>query len=256
MYIDTHCHLDSEKYNDNLETIINNSINLGLEKIVIPGADIADLTKAIKISEKFDMVYFAAGIHPNEINSLNKNSIAMLKDALMHEKCVAVGEIGLDYYYLDSDINNAKMLQESGFRLQIELAIEKNKPIIIHTRNSNVDIIRILNNYEFEKGIIFHCFGGDMGLVNSLNCDLYYGIGGIISFKNAKKLQNSVKNLPLNSIILETDAPYLAPVPHRGEINSPEYIPIIASHLANNLDCDISEIASLSTQNASRVFGF
>ncbi len=260
MYIDTHCHLDSDDYKDDFKLVISHSIELGLERIIIPGADIADLPRAIKLAECYDEVYFASGIHPNEIANLNEDSKAALNLALNHSKCVAIGEVGLDYHYLDSNMSCAqsqKMSQKIGFRYQIELAISHNKPLIIHTRDSSNDVIDILQDYEADlKAVIFHCFGGDMMLVNALKCPCYYGIGGIISFKSAQILQNSVKQIPLESLLLETDAPYLAPTPYRGKRNTPEYIPLINTVLAANLEIDDMKLAQITTQNAKKVFGF
>lgn len=256
MYIDTHCHLDSEKYKDNLDEMIANSLDLGVEKIIIPGADINDLDYAIEISQKYDGVYFASGIHPTEIHHLDSNAKLKIKDAVSNPKCVAIGEIGLDYHYFDSiDCNDMKLAQENAFRFQIELAISSDLPIIIHTRDSNDDVIRILKDYDKDiKALVFHCFGGDKRLVDSLICPTYYGIGGVVSFKNAQILRDALKEIPLESLVLETDAPYLAPVPHRGKTNTPEYIPIIASHLAQTLDMDIDIIATSTTNSAKLLF--
>lgn len=260
MYIDTHCHLDSKEYKGNLDSIISNASDLGLERIVIPGADIKDLEYAIDISNQYDMVYFASGIHPNEIDSLNEDSKIRLKNALAHPKCVAIGEVGLDYHYLDSNqsnIDTIKANQEKAFRFQIQLAIENNKPLIIHTRDSNARLKEILSDYTNDlKAVIFHCFGGDMNLFGFLKCPCYYGIGGVVSFKNAQFLRDSLKNIPLTHLVLETDAPYLSPVPHRGKINTPEYIPLIAKHLADTLQKDINEVAHITTSNAKTIFGF
>ncbi|RAX54678.1 hypothetical protein CCY99_02640 [Helicobacter sp. 16-1353] len=260
MYIDTHCHLDSKEYINNLDSVITNAIDLGLERIVIPGANINDLQYAIDISEKYDIVYFASGIHPSEIENLNEDSKSILKNALSHSKCVAIGEIGLDYHYLDSNpsiANDTKAKQKIAFRYQIELALENSKPIIIHTRDSNDDVKAILSDYANElNAVIFHCFGGDMNLFGFLKCPCYYGIGGIVSFKNAHSLRESLKEIPLESLLLETDAPYLSPTPHRGKTNTPEYIPLIASHLANTLQMDINKLAAITTMNAKSVFRF
>lgn len=255
MYIDTHCHLDSKNYDDNLENVINNAISLGIEKIIIPGANIEDLNKAILISQKYEIVYFAIGIHPIEIDNLNKDSKLLLNTALNNPKCVAVGEIGLDYHY-KNDIET-KQKQDKAFRYQIELSLTHNKPIIIHTRDSSFDVAKILSDYKNDlKAVIFHCYGGDLELLDFLNCPCYYGIGGIVSFKNAKILRDSLKYIPQDSLLLETDSPYLAPAPHRGKLNTPEYIPLIASHLANYLQKDIKEIAHITTTNAKKVFEF
>lgn len=256
VYIDTHCHLDSKKYKENLDTIITNALNLGVQKIIIPGADINDLPYAAQIAEKYSGVFFASGIHPTEIGDFNCNMQAKIKDILSNPKCIAIGEIGLDYHYFDSNnCDDIKLAQERAFRYQIELAISNNLPIIIHTRDSNDDVIRILKDYESDIiGLVFHCFGGDKTLVNALSCPTYFGIGGVVSFKNAQSLRDCLQELPLESLILETDAPYLAPMPHRGKINTPEYIPIIATHLGETLCLDLEIIATNTTNNALKLF--
>lgn len=255
LYIDTHCHLDSKEYKENLDSIITNALNLGVKKIIIPGANINDLTTAAQIAEKYSGIFFASGIHPTEIGSFDTNMQAKIKDILSNPKCVAIGEIGLDYHYLDSNSDDIKLTQEKAFRFQIELAISNNLPIIIHTRDSNADVIRILKDYESDiVGLVFHCFGGDTNLVNALLCPTYFGIGGVVSFKNAKSLRDCLHSLPLESLILETDAPYLAPTPHRGKINTPEYIPIIAEHLGETLHLDKEIIATSTTNNAIKLF--
>ncbi|MGX3011229.1 TatD family hydrolase [Helicobacter sp. 23-1044] len=254
-FIDTHCHLDSADFVGDLDEILDSCADLGVGKMLIPGADLADLPKAISLAEKYAQIYFAIGIHPNEIESLNSRALQTLRESTNHKKCLAVGEIGLDYHYKNDE--PTKNAQERGFRAQLELAIALNLPIIIHTRESNADIVRILRDYESAlKCVVFHCFGGDMSLVNALKCPCYYGIGGVISFKNAKSLHESAPKLPLEGIVLETDAPYLAPTPYRGTRNSPAFIPLIAEHLANHLHLSTEKIAEISTANAERAFGF
>ncbi|MGX2982541.1 TatD family hydrolase [Helicobacter sp. 23-1045] len=254
-FIDTHCHLDSADFVGDLDEILESCADLGVEKMLIPGADLADLPKAISLAEKYAQIYFSVGIHPNEIHTLNSHTLQTLHKSANHKKCLAVGEIGLDYHYKNDEAT--KNAQERGFRAQIELAIALNMPIIIHTRQSNADIVRILRDYESAlKCVVFHCFGGDMNLVNALKCPCYYGIGGVISFKNAKSLHESAPKLPLEGIVLETDAPYLAPTPYRGTRNAPTFIPLIAEHLANHLHLSVEKISEISTANAERVFGF
>lgn len=254
-FIDTHCHLDSADFENEVGAIVAHCGTLGVERMLIPGADLADLPKAIALAEAFSGVYFAIGIHPNEIDALDSSALQAMRESTNHNKCLAVGEIGLDYHYKNDE--QTKKSQERGFRAQIELGIAINLPIIIHTRESNNDIVNILSDYESAlKCVIFHCFGGDMKLVDCLKCPIYYGIGGVISFKNAKNLQESVGKLPRESLLLETDAPYLAPMPHRGTRNSPEFIPLIAEHLAKYLDLSVEKVAEISTENAIRAFNF
>lgn len=255
MFIDTHCHLDSADFNDEVGAILARCGALGVGRVLIPGADLADLPKAIGLAEQFSEIYFAIGIHPNEIHTLDSSALQAMRDVAQHKKCLAVGEIGLDYHYENDSAT--KSAQERGFRAQLELGIALNLPIIIHTRESNSDIVSILRDYDSAlKCVIFHCFGGDMALVNALKCPTYYGIGGVISFKNAKNLQESVAQLPRESLLLETDAPYLAPTPYRGARNTPEFIPLIAEHLAQNVGLSIEEVAEITTKNAIRAFGF
>lgn len=256
VYIDTHCHLDSKEYKENLDEIITNAFSLGVQKIIIPGANVDDLSYAAQIAEKYSGVFFASGIHPTEIGDFDFDMQSKIKDILSNPKCVAIGEIGLDYHYFDSNnCDDIKLAQERAFRFQIELAISNNLPIIIHTRDSNDDVVRILKDYDSDiVGLVFHCFGGDKRLVNALSCPTYYGIGGVVSFKNAQSLRDCLQDLALESLILETDSPYLAPMPHRGKINMPEYIPIIAARLGDTLHLDLDTIATSTTNNALKLF--
>lgn len=259
MYIDTHCHLDSTNYQDNIDKVISNSLSLGVNRFIIPGADINTLQSAIHLSRKFDSIYFACGVHPGEANMFNQDTKEIIISNLSNPKCVAIGEIGLDYHYMqslnDSEIRHIKTLQESVFRAQIEIAIEFNKPIIIHVRDANKDLINILKDYENRIiALVLHCFSGDDCLIGSLTCPMYYGIGGVITFKNAVKLRESIYKLPLDSIVLETDSPYLSPTPHRGKINTPEYIPIIGSYLSNLLNLPTRDISTISTNNSMKLF--
>lgn len=255
MFIDTHCHLDSGEFDGKIEAILQSCKSQGVEYFIIPGASIGDLKKAILLAEANESIYFSVGIHPNEAESLDDSTLDFMADSALHKKCLAIGEIGLDYHY--NNDAQTKKTQEIALRTQINLAIKLKKPIIIHTRESTADIMKILKDYESDLGsVIFHCFSGDMELVGALKCKCYYGIGGVISFKNARILHENARKLPLDSIILETDAPYLAPTPHRGKTNSPEFIPLIASHLAQNLNVSVEKIAEITTQNAFNAFKF
>ena len=255
MYVDTHCHLDSDALAPNLDSILQNCFKQGVNKIIIPGADINDLPKALELSSKFSGVYFALGIHPNEANTFNPSIESRFKECINHKKCVAIGEVGLDYYNLD--FKPTKEIQKEVFEIQINLALESKKPLIIHSRESNNDVVDVLKSYENSlKAVVFHCFGGDLNLLGCLKCPIYYGIGGIITFKNAKTLKDSIKKLPLDSILLETDSPYLAPTPFRGKINTPLNIPLINEALALELNLKKEELEKITSANAARVFGF
>lgn len=253
MYIDTHCHLDNKVYYNDYQNIISNAKTLGVEKIIIPGADINDLENAIKLSETYNDIYFALGIHPLETSSYNDVTKNIFIQTIAHKKCVAVGEIGLDYHNLPSC--NQKEMQKKVFREQINIAITYNKPIIIHTRDSNDDIVEILKEFQNQiKALVFHCYGGDLNLINALKCKCYYGLGGVASFKNAQNLRDAIKKLPIDSIVLETDAPYLAPAPFRGKRNTPEYIPLINAIIAEIIGVDERELSKITSKNANKLF--
>lgn len=259
MFIDTHCHLDFDDFKGNLNEVLQNARKYNVGKIIIPGAEISTLNRACALAEKFLEIYFSVGIHPNESNSFNDEILEIFKNKINHKKCLAVGEIGLDYHYLNenNDLCAREIsLQKRVFRAQIELAIAFKKPLIIHTRESNADVVEILKEYENDlMGVVFHCFGGDLSLIGALKCKSYFGIGGVVSFKNAQNLRDSLKKIPLDCLLFETDAPYLAPVPHRGKQNRPEYIPLIAEIVAENLHLDIATLQEITMQNAKNAFG-
>ncbi|WP_257874413.1 TatD family hydrolase [Helicobacter sp. 11S02596-1] len=250
--IDTHCHLDNERYEDDLEAVINRAFAFGVDKIIIPGADTKDLAKAIAIAEKYPPIYFAVGAHPDEIAGF---SVDFFRDFLSHPKCVAVGECGLDYYRLppQEERQDYKNAQKEAFIAQIKLAIAFDKPLIVHIREASFDAFEILNHYPQARGVL-HCFNADAILLGLSN-RFYYGIGGVATFKNAKKIVEILPQIPKNRLLLETDAPYLSPHPYRGERNEPMRIPLIATKIAEILAIDVASLASLTTQNAYDLFG-
>lgn len=252
MIIDTHCHLDDARYDD-IDSVIKNAFDNGVNKIIIPGADINDLPKAAQIANSNENIYFAAGVHPYEIEGYDE---AVLRQFAKDPKCIAIGECGLDYFRLpDDDIDGYKAKQKEAFISQIELAVELGLPLIVHIRDANEDSLKILKEYEdrLVSGVL-HCFNASPILLE-LSSKFYYGIGGVLTFKNGKKLVEILPKIPLNRLVLETDAPYLTPEPHRGKRNEPAFTTYVADKMADILGMSRDEVESLTTQNANRLFG-
>lgn len=253
MIIDTHCHLDDTRYDDDINRVIKNALDNKVDKIIIPGADINDLPKAAKIANSYENIYFAAGVHPYEIDGYDES---VIRKFAKDPKCVAIGECGLDYFRLpDENIDEYKSKQKDIFISQIKLAIELNLPLIIHIRDANEDSLKILKEYEDKLvGGVLHCFNASPILLE-LSSKFYYGIGGVLTFKNAKKLVEILPKIPLDRLLIETDAPYLTPEPHRGKRNEPAFTTFVADKMSDILGMSRDEIEGLTTQNASRLFG-
>lgn len=254
--IDTHCHLDSQSFEGDLDEVIARAYKANVAKIIIPGADIRTLPKALGIAHQYENVYFAVGVHPNDIDLFDNN---VLKEYAQDNKCVAIGECGLDYYRLaeisqkEAQTQEAiKAQQKQCFIAQIELALQLQKPLIVHIREASNDAFEILNEYKNAYGVL-HCYNADRILLG-LSERFYYGIGGVCTFKNARRLIEVLPLIPKERIVLETDAPYLTPHPHRGTRNEPHYIPLIMQQIAQVLGISGDEVIKLSTQNAMRLF--
>ena len=252
MIIDTHCHLDDARYDD-IDSVIKNAFDNGVNKIIIPGADINDLPKAAQIANSNENIYFAAGVHPYEIEGYDET---VLRQFAKDPKCIAIGECGLDYFRLpDDDIDGYKAKQKDTFISQINLAIELKLPLIVHIRDANEDSLKILKEYEDRLvGGVLHCFNASP-ILFELSSKFYYGIGGVLTFKNGKKLVEILPKIPLDRLVLETDAPYLTPEPHRGKRNEPAFTTYVADKMADILGMSRDEVESLTTQNANRLFG-
>lgn len=256
MIIDTHCHLDDLRYEEDLDEVIDNAKKKGVEKFIIPGADPQTLGRAVKIAEKYESVYFSVGVHPYDAENYDK---AFLEKYVNHPKCVAVGECGLDYYRLpdsEEDILKEKTLQKEVFIDQVLWAKALKKPLIVHIRESSADAMEILETYAGEEGGVLHCYNADEQLLKLAKHNFYYGIGGVLTFKNAKKLINVYTKIPQEKLIIETDAPYLTPHPHRGERNEPSYTTFVAEKMSELSQVDISEIEAVTTHNAMKLFKF
>ena len=253
MIIDTHIHLDDKRYEDDLDDVIKRAKEGGVVKFIIPGADAKTLPKAIEISQKYDDVYFAVGIHPYDIEGFDEK---LFYEYLNHPKCVAVGECGLDYYRLegnDEEKEGIKQKQKDVFIRQIEIANEFNKPLIVHIREASKDAKEILLNYAKTGGVL-HCFNANEELLSLSKIGFYFGIGGVLTFKNAKKLVNVLPKIPLENMLIETDGPYLTPEPYRGKRNEPLYTTFVVKKVSELLDIDEDNIKQITTKNALKLF--
>jgi len=255
MLVDTHIHLDDKRYKEDLEDVLNRAREAGVNKFIIPGADPSTLQRAIEIAEKYDDIYFAIGVHPYDAK--NFESFDFEKN-INHPKCVAVGECGLDYFRLegsDEEKLGEKELQKKVFISQINLAKKYKKPLIIHIRDASFDSKEILLKYDAsEVGGVLHCFNADEQLLSLADNGFYFGIGGVLTFKNAKKLVNVLPKIPLDKLLIETDGPYLTPTPHRGERNEPLYTILVAKKISEILEIDENEIKNITTNNSKKLF--
>jgi len=252
MLIDTHAHIDMDNYRDNLDEILENAKDNDVEKIIIPAVEPKTFQGIIDIIEKYDNVYGSVGIHPSDAKEYKDELYPLMLNLAKHPKVVAIGEIGLDYYW-DKTFND---LQKEVFGKQINLAKEVNKPVIVHNREAHKDTFDILRKTNAkELGVIMHCFSGSPEF--ALECvqeGFYIALGGVVTFKNAKKMKEVAKLVPLGHLLLETDSPYLAPEPYRGKENQPAYVKYVAQEIANLRGISFEEVARQTTTNALRVF--
>jgi TatD DNase family protein len=256
MLVDTHCHLDDERYNEDIEEVLENAREKGVEKFIIPGADPKTLKRAVELAEMYENIYFSVGVHPYDARNYDKS---YLEQFVTHPKCVAIGECGLDYFRLpesQDEIAEEKKLQKEVFIDQILWAKEMHKPLIVHIRESSEDCLALLEEHAGEEGGVLHCYNADESLLKLAKKNFYYGIGGVLTFKNARKLINVYPKIPQEKLVIETDAPYLTPHPHRGERNEPSYTTFVAEKMGELSSLSRSEIEQLSTQNAERLFKF
>ncbi len=252
--IDSHCHLDFESYDSIRDEVLKTANNFGVNKIVNPGSDFESNFKAAKLSEKYDNYFFAVGMHPdtttNDPENLYVNKVKEIEDLITHKKCVAIGEIGLDYHGEGYD----KEKQKDLFITQLEYAKKYNKHIIIHNRDAVQDIYDILKQYSLI-GVI-HCYSEDKEWAKKF-LDLGYNISftGIVTFKNCKQETiDAVKYIPLDRMFVETDSPYLTPTPFRGELNKPEYVRFVAEKIAEIKGVSVKEVEEITDRSFEKFF--
>ena len=257
MLIDTHAHLTDPEYNADLGVVLKRASTAGVETVVTIGTDLVDSEKAVAISQGCFQVYSCIGVHPNEVLKWDKDSLDVLRKTASSQKVVGIGETGLDYHYSPTQETIKK--QEMVFRDQLRLAKELGLPLMIHTRDAHPETIQILKEEKAQEisGII-HCYAGDWETAKQyLDLSFLISFGGIVTFgKKAASLQEVAKKIPLNSMVLETDCPWLAPEPHRGKRNEPAYVTHVAQKLAELKGLPFEEISNLTSLNASRIFKF
>ncbi len=253
MFIDTHTHLFLKNFDDDRDEVINNAIDAGVKYMLVPGTDIETSKQAIELAEKYESVYAAVGVHPHDTKDWDDIWIDELRELAQHKKVVAIGEIGLDYFYDFSP----KGKQHHAFEKQIELALELNLPIIIHNRESNNDIMEFARKYkETLLKAQYHCFAGTVDNARELvEMGHYISFTGNITFKKADSVREVLSKVSVENILLETDSPFLTPVPYRGKRNEPKHIPLIAEVVAETHHLRIKDVARTTSWNAYKLFG-
>ncbi len=249
-FIDTHCHLEMDEFNLDRNEVIERAKNAGIEAVITIGSDLKGNKGALELSEKYDSVYAAVGFHPHDAKDFTEEIYRKLKEWTAKEKVVAIGEIGLDYHY----DNSPREVQREVFKLQLSLAKETGLPVVIHSREAKKDTLEIVKESGIDKGV-FHCFSGDMDMAEKVMAmGFHISIAGPVTFKNAKKLVEIAKSIPDDYLLIETDAPYLAPEPFRGKRNEPSYLVYTARKIAELRGISMDDLARITTLNAKRLF--
>ena len=250
--IDSHCHLDHEPLISDLSNVIQRSKDVGIKKLLTISTSIDSFSKIKQLIHKDDIIYGTVGIHPHESDNNVLTSSQLVQNFKDNEKIIGIGETGLDFYYNNSD----REKQISSFKEHIEASIETNSPLIVHSRNAEDETYEILNSYKYnDLKILMHCFTGSKEFSKKLLLlNSYFSASGIITFKNSLDLQDTFKSLPLEKILIETDSPFLAPVPNRGKKNEPSFIDFTASKLAEIKEISKQKLIEITTNNFNKLF--
>ena len=251
LIFDTHAHYDDSAFDEDREEKLSALPNDNIYAVINAGADIESSKKSITLSEKYDYIYAAVGIHPENISSISKDYISGLEKLILNnKKVVGVGEIGLDYHYTKEN----KQQQKDLFESQVKLAIKHDLPVIVHDREAHGDTLEILKKYK-PKGVV-HCFSGSLEMAKEvIKMGMYIGVGGVVTFKNAKNVVYVVENISLENIVLETDAPYMSPVPFRGKRCDSSYIKYTAEKISEIKNIELNEVFEITKKNAKNLFG-
>lgn len=252
MIFDSHAHYDDKQFDEDRRQLLLSMEAHGVGTIVNVGATLKSCTEVVELAALYPHVYAAVGVHPDEVGDLSEETFALVKEQCQKEKVVAVGEIGLDYYW----DNESHEVQKKWFIRQLELARELNLPVIIHSREAALDTLEVMKEYARGLRGVIHCFSYSAELAREyVNMGFYIGIGGVITFKNGRKLKEVLAEISLDNILLETDCPYLAPVPFRGKRNSSLYISYIAKEIAAQKGTTYENVVAVTEQNAKKLFG-
>ena len=250
MYFDSHAHYDDESFDEDRYELIESMKEKGVDFIVNAAADLASCETGIALAEKYPFVYCSIGVHPHDVKSLQEEDLEKLRKWATYKKVVAIGEIGLDYYYDSSP----RETQREWFKKQLLLAKELDLPVIIHSREACQETFDLIMESGVREGVI-HCFSGSHELAKEyVKRGFYIGIGGSLTFKNAKKTVKVVETIGVENILIETDAPYLTPVPHRGKRNDSSYLEHVVAKIAEIKEIPLEEVASITCQNAKELF--
>ena len=251
--IDTHCHLDFSHFDEDRDDVLARATEVGVTTVINPGTDLESSRRAVALAERYDNVCAAIGVHPHDASTMNGQALSELRHLAAHPKVVAIGEIGLDYY---RDLS-PRAQQRTAFETQLSLAAELDLPVIIHQRESAADVMAALREWAAggHPGCVLHAFSGDEAVADeAVSLDFFVGVGGPLTFKNARRLPEILPRLPTGCIVLETDAPYLTPHPYRGKRNEPAYVALVAGRLAELLGLSLDQLSRLTTDNALRLF--
>ncbi len=253
MFIDTHVHLNADQYEEDLQEVINRALEAKVEKMVVIGFDRKTIERTMELIEQFDFIYGVIGWHPVDAIDCTQEDLEWIEELAAHPKIVGIGETGLDYYWDKSP----KDVQQVIFRKQIQLAQKINLPIIIHNRDATGDVVKILREENAASvGGVMHCFSGSVETAREcIAMNFMISLGGPVTFKNARLPKEVATEIPLEHLMIETDAPYLAPHPYRGKRNEPAFVPLVAEEIARLKGLTIEEIAQATTDNAKNFFG-
>lgn len=250
--IDTHAHLNDSRFSKDLPDVIGRAAHAGVSTIINVGFDLDSSQAAVDLAQKYKSVFATVGVHPHDAGRVETGWADRVRSLATEKKVVAIGEIGLDYYYNHS----SAQAQEAVFREQIRLAKELGLPVIVHDRDAHEEVLTILREEQaWEAGGVFHCFSGDVSFVHKcLELGFYISLAGPVTFKNAKDLQAVATEIPSNRLLIETDSPYLAPVPYRGKRNEPAYVTAVVHHVSKLRGESIQDVAAQTSENARKLF--
>lgn len=252
MFIDTHVHLNAEQYDNDLQDVIDRALAADVKKMIVVGFDRPTITRAMELIDQYDFLYAAIGWHPVDAIDCTEEDLRWIERLAAHPKVVAIGETGLDYHWDKSP----RDIQQELLRKQIHLAKRVKLPIVIHNREATADCVRILQEEHAEEvGGVMHCFSGSVETAQvCIKMNFMISLGGPVTFKNAKKPKAVAMAIPLQYLMIETDAPYLAPHPYRGKRNEPSFVPLVAQEIARLKGLTMEEVAQKTTENAHRFF--